>query len=164
MSQNKEASQFLSRAASSPKGPVSFDDILQPSLDDEAELRKLFATNKGNPRLRDIHVGLVDVFAAPGDIRITRARVIKNDADLDAQHVMALPSSLRREEGSPDMVENLEAFKRIGRFSRRRALDCVFRERDALHLFQGENRVMQFYASFHDSENFYIVTEAALAR
>ena len=112
MSQNKEASQFLSRIASLPKGPVSLDEALQPSLDDEADLRKLFATDKGNPRLRDIHVGLIDVFSAPNDIRTTRARVIKDDADRDAQHVMALPSSSRREEGSPSMVENLEVFKK----------------------------------------------------
>src|ERR1700691_3237134 len=114
MSQNKEAShsQFLSRIASLPKGPVSLDKALQPSLEDEAELRKLFATEKGNPRRGDIHVGLVDVFAAPIDIRTTRARLIKDDADRDAQHVMALQSSLRREEGSPSMVENLESFKK----------------------------------------------------
>ncbi|KAH9170813.1 hypothetical protein EDB89DRAFT_2230438 [Lactarius sanguifluus] len=112
MSQNKEATQFLSRIATLPNGPVSLDKVLQPSLDDEAELRKLFATDKGNSRLSDIHVGLVDVFAAPSDIRTTRARVVKDDADRDAQHIMALPSSLRREEGSPAMVENLEAFKK----------------------------------------------------
>ncbi|KAF8260330.1 hypothetical protein EI94DRAFT_1780506 [Lactarius quietus] len=112
MSQNKEANQFLSRIAALPTGPISLDEVLQPSLHDEAELRKLFATDKGNVRVRDIHVGLVDVFAAPSDIRTTRARVIKDDADLDAQHVLALPSSLRREEGSPAMVDNLEAFKK----------------------------------------------------
>ncbi|KAH9034042.1 hypothetical protein EDB83DRAFT_2296416 [Lactarius deliciosus] len=112
MSQNKEAAQFLSRIATLPNGPVSLDKVLQPSLDDEAELRKLFATDKGNVRLSDIHVGLVDVFAAPSDIRTTRARVVQDDADRDAQHIMALPSSLRREEGSPAMVENLEAFKK----------------------------------------------------
>ncbi|KAI9451558.1 hypothetical protein BJY52DRAFT_1297200 [Lactarius psammicola] len=112
MSQNKEATQFLSRIATLPKGPVSLDNVLRPSLDDEAELRKLFATDKGNARLRDIHVGLVDVFAAPSDIRTTRARVIKDDPDRDAQHVMALPNSLRREEGSPAMVENLDGFKK----------------------------------------------------
>ncbi|KAH8995800.1 hypothetical protein EDB86DRAFT_3077358 [Lactarius hatsudake] len=112
MSQNKEATQFLSRIATLPRGPVSLDHVLQPSLDDEAELRKLFATDKGNTRLKDIHVGLVDVFAAPSDIRTTRARVVKEDADRDAQHIMALPSSLRREEGFPAMVESLEAFKK----------------------------------------------------
>ncbi|KAH9017612.1 ankyrin repeat-containing domain protein [Lactarius pseudohatsudake] len=112
MSQNIEAAQFLSRIATLPRGPVSLDHVLHPSLDDEAELRKLFATDKGNARLSDIHVGLVDVFATPSDIRTTRARVVKDDADRDAQHIMALPSSLRREEGSPAMVESLEAFKK----------------------------------------------------
>lgn len=112
MPQNKEASQFLSRIASLPEGPVSLDKVLQPSLDDEAELRKLFATDKNNVRLKDIHVGLVDVFAASNDIRTTRARVIRDNADRDAQHIMSLPDSLRRKEGSPAMVESLEAFKK----------------------------------------------------
>ncbi|KAH9020875.1 hypothetical protein EDB84DRAFT_1441656 [Lactarius hengduanensis] len=93
MSQNIEAAQFLSRIATLPRGPVSLDHVLHPSLDDEAELRKLFATDKGNARLGDIHV-------------------VKDDADRDAQHIMALPNSLRREEGSPAMVESPEAFKK----------------------------------------------------
>ena len=112
MSQNKESTHFLSRIANLPKGPVSLDAVLQPSLDDEVELRKLFATDKGNARLEDIHVGLVDVFAAPRDIRTTRARVVTGDADRDAQYVMPLPDSQRRKEGSPSMVDNLEAFKK----------------------------------------------------
>jgi hypothetical protein len=114
MSQNKEAIQFLSRVSSLPNGPVSLDDVLQPSLQDEAELHKMFATDKGNAHLSDIHVGLVDVFTAPSDIRTTRARVIKDDVDLDAHHVMALPTSLRRQEGSPAMVENLECHGSAG--------------------------------------------------
>src|SRR6266853_295696 len=114
MSQNKEAAQFLSRIANLPKGPVSLDAVLQPSLDDEAELRKLFATDKGNARLKDIHVGLVDIFAAPHDIRTTRARVVNGDADRDAQYVMPLSDALRRKEGSPAMIDNLEAFKKNG--------------------------------------------------
>ena len=112
MPQNKEATQFLSRVADLPKGNVSLDAVLQPSLDDEAELRKLFATDKGNTRLKDIHVGLVDIFAAPSDIKVTRARVVTSDADRDAQHVMPLSDALRRKEGSPAMVESLEVFKK----------------------------------------------------
>jgi hypothetical protein len=112
MSQNKEATQFLSRIANLPKGPVSLDAVLQPSLDDEADLRKLFATDKGNLRLKDIHVGLVDVFAAPCDIRTTRARVVTDDAHRDAQYVMPLPDALRRNEGSQAMIESLDAFKK----------------------------------------------------
>ena len=91
---------------------MSLDAVLQPSLDDEAELRRLFATDKGDPRLKDIHVGLVDVFDAPCDIRTTRARVVADDAERDAQYVMPLPDALRRKEGSPAMIESLEAFKK----------------------------------------------------
>ncbi len=112
MSQNKEATQFLSRIAILPNGNISLDAVLQPSLDDEADLRKSFATDKGNARLKDIHVGLVDVFAAPSDIRTTRARVVTSDSDRDAQHVMALSGVLRRKEGSQAMVDSLEAFKK----------------------------------------------------
>lgn len=31
-------------------------------------------------------------------------------------------------------------------------------ERNALLLFRGEDRVIQFYGSFHENQNFYIVT------
>jgi hypothetical protein len=110
--QNQEATQFLSRIALLPKGSVSLDGVLQPSLDDEAELRKLFASDKGNARLKDIHVGLVEIFAAPSDIRTTRARVVTSDSDRDAQHVMALSDAVRRKEGSPATVDNFEAFKK----------------------------------------------------
>jgi hypothetical protein len=112
MSQNKEDTQFLSRIVDLPKGPVSLDAVLQPSLDDEAELRKLFATDKGNLRLKDIHVSLVDVLNAPCDIRTTRARVVTDAVDRCPQYVMPLPDALRRKEDSPAMIECLEAFKR----------------------------------------------------
>lgn len=51
----------------------------------------------------------------------------------------------------------LYALKSMPKFDERN-VRRVFGERDALLLFQGEDRVMQFYASFHDNENFYIVT------
>ena len=108
MSQNKEATQFLHRLSKLPGGPL--DPVLQPSLDDEAELRKLFATDKDNVRLSDIHVGLVDVFAAPQTIRTIRGRFVKDDDDLIAKHIMALPESRRRKEGSPAMVNDLVDF------------------------------------------------------
>lgn len=52
----------------------------------------------------------------------------------------------------------LYALKSMPKFDERN-VRRVFGERDALLLFPGEDRVMQFYASFHDNENFYIVTE-----
>lgn len=113
MPQNAEAAAFLSRIAQLPAGPgVSLDDVLKPSLADEAELRKLFAQEKTNSRLADPHVGLVDVFDAPQDIRTTRARVVANEEDLDAKHVMPLSDERRRKEGSPAMVDSLEEFKK----------------------------------------------------
>ncbi|KAF5379121.1 hypothetical protein D9615_005879 [Tricholomella constricta] len=113
MRQTPEAEAFLNRIISLPKGPgISLDEALQPSLDDEAELRKLFATDKNHVRLNDPLVGLVDVFDAPADIRTTRARIVKDDQELSAKYVMPLSEVNRRKEGSPNMVNDLEEFQR----------------------------------------------------
>jgi hypothetical protein len=88
------------------------DSVLHASLEDEAELRRQFATDKTNTRLDNPYVGLVDVFAAPVNIRTTRARVVKDDNDLSAKYVMPLPESRRRKEGSPATTANLDDFKR----------------------------------------------------
>ncbi|TFK59821.1 ankyrin, partial [Pluteus cervinus] len=90
----------------------SLDEALQPSLDDEADLRKLFATDKGNARLQNPYVGLVDVFGAPVDIRTTRARVVKDEEDWSAKYVLPLTEEQRRKEGTPCMAENFEEFKK----------------------------------------------------
>ncbi|ESK95874.1 ankyrin repeat protein [Moniliophthora roreri MCA 2997] len=113
MSQNSEAQAFIQRVQSLPKEPgVSLDAVLQPSLDDEAELRKRFATDKDNARLKDKYVGLVDVFDAPADIRTIRARVVKDEKDLSAKYVMPLPEANRKKDGEPCMVVDLEEFKK----------------------------------------------------
>lgn len=113
MPQNAEATAFLQRVAQLPAGPgVSLDDVLKPSLDDEADLRKLFAQDKTNPRLADQYVGLVDVFDAPKDIRTTRARVVAGEGDLNAKYIMPLSEKRRRAEGSPAMVDSFDEFKK----------------------------------------------------
>ncbi|GLB33192.1 putative ankyrin repeats (3 copies) containing protein [Lyophyllum shimeji] len=113
MRQTPEAEAFLKRIIALPKGPGTYlDEALRPSLDDEAELRKLFATDKTNTRLNDPFVGLVDVFDAPADIRVTRARVVKDEQDLNSKHVMPLSEANRRAEGSPSMVSDLEEFQK----------------------------------------------------
>ncbi|PCH39932.1 ankyrin [Wolfiporia cocos MD-104 SS10] len=110
------AQAFLARITKlPPSGPEVFDALsqaLQPSLDDEAELRKLFATDRNNPRLQDPHVGLVDVFDAPADIRITRARIVKDEQDLNFKFVLPLTSECRRQDGAPAMVSSLDEFKK----------------------------------------------------
>jgi hypothetical protein len=113
MPQNREAQLFLNGISALPDGPgISLDPVLQASLEDEAELRRLFATDKANPRLSDPNVGLVDVFDAPANIRVTRARIVKNDEDLCAHHVMPLAEAHRRKEGSPAMTASLDDFKK----------------------------------------------------
>jgi hypothetical protein len=112
MSQTLEAQAFLSRISALPKDtPVNLDEALKPSLEDEAELRRLFATDPGNSRLKEIHVGLVDVFDAPQDIRTTRTRVVRDEFDLNEKYIMPLSEKRRRKEGTPAMAEDLEEFK-----------------------------------------------------
>jgi hypothetical protein len=111
--QTAEANAFIERIVALPPGPgVSLDDALQPSLDDEAELHRLFATDKTNARLANPYVGLVDLFDAPIDLRTTRARVPKDAVDLIAKHVMPLLGKRRRTEGASATVCNLADFKR----------------------------------------------------
>lgn len=104
---------FIDRIKALPLGTgVSLDAALQPSLAQEAELRTLFATDKQNARLSDPYVGLIDVFAAPDEIRVTRARVIQGKEDLSSQYVMPLSEINRRNEGTPCMVADLEGFRK----------------------------------------------------
>ncbi|KAF8959387.1 hypothetical protein BDZ97DRAFT_1705185 [Flammula alnicola] len=113
MQQTPEIESFISRIAALPSGPgVSLDAALQPALDNEVELRKLFATDRQNTRLANPHVGLVDIFNAPDAIRTTRARVVEGKEDLNAQYVMPLAEENRRKEGEPCMVADLEEFKK----------------------------------------------------
>lgn len=113
MQPTSEIQAFIDRVNVLPAGPgVSLDAALQPSLDEEADLRKLFATDKKNTRLSNPHVGLVDVFEAPASIRITRARVVEGVEDLSAKYVMPVADGNRRHEGTPSTVADLEEFKK----------------------------------------------------
>lgn len=104
---------FIERIQALNPGPgISLDVVLRPSLDEETELRKLFATDRLNPRLSNPHVGLVDVFAAPDAIRTTRARVVQGKEDLIANYVMPVSEKNRRKEGAPCMVTDLDEFKK----------------------------------------------------
>ncbi|KAK7053725.1 ankyrin repeat protein, partial [Favolaschia claudopus] len=111
--QTAEAQAFIQRVVALPTGPgVFLDSVLKPSIDDETELRRLFATDTANARLSNPIVGLVDVFDAPVDIRTTRARVVKDETDLSAKYVMPLSEVNRRKEGTPSMVSDIDEFKK----------------------------------------------------
>ena len=106
---------FPARIAKLPPAPSATDVLsqaLQSSIDDEAELRKLWATDKTNARLRDPHVGLVDVFDAPDDIRKTRARVVTDETNLNAHCILPLSDDRRRKEDEPSMVATFDEFKK----------------------------------------------------
>ncbi|KXN88341.1 hypothetical protein AN958_07486 [Leucoagaricus sp. SymC.cos] len=116
MPHSTEGLAFLTRLNALPDGPnVSLDNVLHPSLDDERELRKLFAQDKTNSRLANPHVGLVDVFGPDTDaLRKTRARVVdyENEESLSAQYVMPLKENQRRKEGEASMVADMDEFKK----------------------------------------------------
>ncbi|KAJ7167928.1 ankyrin repeat protein [Mycena filopes] len=109
--QTLEAQVFIDRVLSLPDDPgTPLDPTLQTSLDDEAELRRLFAQDRTNVRLQNPYVGLVDVSCAPDRIQTTRARIVNDD--LDAQYVMPLSETVRRPDGTPSMASDLDEFKR----------------------------------------------------
>ncbi|EIW81880.1 ankyrin [Coniophora puteana RWD-64-598 SS2] len=111
-SPSNEIQTFLKRISSLPDGPgAGLDDALQPALDYEADLRRLFATERDSSILKDPYVGLVDVFAVPNEARLTRERVVKNDDDKIAKFVMPLNPEKRRKEGVPSTVKGLDEFK-----------------------------------------------------
>lgn len=108
-----EAQQFIDRIVALPEGPgVKLDDALAPSIEEETQLRRLFATDRSNPRIADPYVGLVDIFAAPAAVRTTRARVISNEADKNAQYVLPLEDDARRKEGEPSTAVDMDEFRR----------------------------------------------------
>ena len=108
-----EMDAFIRRIEALPTGPgVSLDGGLQPSLDEETELRKLFANDRQNARIANPYVGLVDIFAAPKAIRTTRARVVGGKEELSSKYVMPIAEMNRRKEGSHSVVDDLEQFKK----------------------------------------------------
>ncbi|KAG8894313.1 hypothetical protein FRC00_009125, partial [Tulasnella sp. 408] len=113
MAQNAEAQTFLRRLGELPDIPgVDLGPAITPSLQDEAALRRLFATDRDNARLKDPYVGLVDVFGQNTDrIKKIHARAIKDDDDLLKHHVMPLDATTRRKDGELSMAPSLEDFK-----------------------------------------------------
>jgi len=113
MQPTPEIDQFVERIVKLPEGPgTSLDEALKPCIEQETELRKLFATDRQNTRLDNPHVGLVDVFQAPQALRTTRARIVADPVDLTAKYVMPLAEDIRREEGAPCIVNDLDEFKK----------------------------------------------------
>ncbi|KAF9446800.1 ankyrin [Macrolepiota fuliginosa MF-IS2] len=116
MSHSAEGLAFLTRLNALPDKPgVDLDDLLKPSLDEERELRKLFAQDKMNSRLDDPYVGLVNVFGPGTDaVRKTRTRIVdsSNEEDFSGKYIMPLADAQRRVNGEASMVADLDEFKK----------------------------------------------------
>jgi hypothetical protein len=110
-SHRPEATAFLDRLAQAKPGK-SLDNVLQPSIDEEAELRRLWASEKTHAKLQDPYVGLVDVFAAPEATRQTRAREInvEDDTARDGKYIMPLADDKRRKTGDLSMSKDMDEF------------------------------------------------------
>ncbi|KAG9009823.1 hypothetical protein FRB93_005094 [Tulasnella sp. JGI-2019a] len=113
MAQSTEAEAFLTRLSALPKDPgTSLTSAIGPALEDEAALRRLFATDRDNKRLQNPHVGLVDVFGGNTEcIRDIRARQLKHVDGLHDKYLMALDDKTRRKDGSLAMASTVEDFK-----------------------------------------------------
>ena len=104
-------SSFVETFVSQVAQGASLDDALAPAIESETDLRRLFATDRKNPKLSNPFIGLVDVFAAHSSIRLTQARKIKDEQDLNAHYIFPLLEAKRRTDGEPAMAANLDDFK-----------------------------------------------------
>ncbi|KIO26966.1 hypothetical protein M407DRAFT_23791 [Tulasnella calospora MUT 4182] len=113
MAQTAEAQAFLRRLGELPVTPgVDLGPAITPSLQDEEELRRLFATDRENARLKDPYVGLVDVFGENTErIKKAHARTVQDEDDLRKHYVMPLDDEARRKDGELSMAPSLDEFK-----------------------------------------------------
>jgi len=107
--QSPEAEAFLQRL-STPG--VTVPIAIQPSIDDELVLRRLFATKRTHSRLQNPHVGLVNVYGPGTDgIRHIRARVVEDAQDLDKRYLFPLSDDVRKKDGELAMAETFADFR-----------------------------------------------------
>jgi hypothetical protein len=104
-------SSFVETFVSQVAKGVSLDDALAPAIESETDLRRLFATDRSDPKLTNPFIGLVDVFATHSSIRLTQARKVQGEQDLNTHCVFPLLEEKRRADGEPAMAANLDDFK-----------------------------------------------------
>lgn len=94
--------------------PESLEVIRKTSREIENRLRTLYAQDKSNPLLDDPMVGIIDLFAAPAQLRTIHSRRIdpSNSEDISKHHVLALSKSVRRKDGEAATISNFVSFQR----------------------------------------------------
>ncbi|OHE91823.1 hypothetical protein CORC01_12897 [Colletotrichum orchidophilum] len=88
-------------------------EILEPYRKYEAQLRSVFAQDRKNPALDDLHVNLVPLFTKDTKNIKTRARFLAAETQEEKdRYIMALPDDKRRANGSPAVVSGLKDFQK----------------------------------------------------
>jgi ankyrin repeat protein len=102
-------------AAACPASPIV--ERLQPYLEYENTLRKLFARQPENPVLGHPHVGVVPVFKGHAEEIKTQTRNLASDEE-NQRYIMPLSDSDRKHHGDPAVVGTLKEFEHnLGIFS-----------------------------------------------
>lgn len=97
--------------ADHPDVPVA--DIIQPYRTYEAQLRSVFAQDRQNPLLQDLHVNLCPLFTNDTKDITIRARDLGSESQEEKdRYIMPLPTEKRRPHGSPAVVASLADFRR----------------------------------------------------
>ncbi|KAF2741780.1 ankyrin repeat protein [Sporormia fimetaria CBS 119925] len=102
---------FLSHIVSNPDQKLS--DLLQPYIDYDAELRKVFAQEPNHPDLADTYLNIVPVFNGhEKDVNIRARNLAGETAEEKERYIMPLRDDERRPNGAPAIVQDFHDFKK----------------------------------------------------
>ncbi|KAL0936521.1 ankyrin repeat protein [Colletotrichum truncatum] len=88
-------------------------EIMEPYRKYEAQLRSVFAQDRGNPALNDPYINLVPLFNENTKNIKTRARFLASETQEEKdRYIMVLPDDKRRANGSPAVVSSLKDFQK----------------------------------------------------
>lgn len=110
------ANAFVERiVAGGGNNAYTVQDALKPALEEERDLRVLYATDRSNAKVaQHPYAGLIDVFGAPEQIRLAHPRVVdhKSQEELEANYVFPLSKDVRKTPGEQATVPSLQEFER----------------------------------------------------
>src|SRR5262245_26772774 len=90
---------------------VPIEEALKTSLENETNLRRIFATDPTNPVLNDPNIGLIDIYGSHESIKRIQSRTIKDPADRDAKYIFPLDDTKRFKNGDPAIMQDMDQFR-----------------------------------------------------
>ncbi|RYP56917.1 hypothetical protein DL769_009824 [Monosporascus sp. CRB-8-3] len=101
---------LVQHIAKHPETPMV--ELMEPYRKFEAQLREVYAQDRGNPILDDPYVNVLPLFTKDTPLIKTRARNLDKETQEEKdKYIMALPSDNRRANGSPAVVSTLKEFR-----------------------------------------------------